>query len=237
MMRSLLVVHSFILILLLTLDVSYVAASDNNILNAVGAGSSETINNSSTNETSIAETVSAPPVMDPTPSPTLLPTLTPRFSPTTEWDTTTSVDILVAALFLIAAGWLVLAIIYSLLILIVIRMRSRGELDIYDENFGRLFLFGDRCYIPLGCFLRRHVLAINRRDQTVRLMNRGERRSAMEILLTEARDNQTSNDEAASRNETMIRGEQNQNSLSPIDDGDSNGEPICSICLMEYGKF
>lgn len=172
---------------------------------------------------------------------------TPFLNPSAEWDTTTSVDILVAALFLIAAGWLVLAIIYSALILIVVRMRSRGELDIYDENFGRIFLFGGRCYIPLGCLLRRHVVALNRRNhhQTVRLMTRGERRSAMEELLADAGhtdNNSTRNIDGDGENGGRSQHQQDQNAPAGATDGedeenndlDSNGEPVCSICLMEY---
>jgi hypothetical protein len=185
-------------------------------------------------------------------TPTLSPTMspTPFLNPSAEWDTTTSVDILVAALFLIAAGWLVLAIIYSALILIVVRMRSRGELDIYDENFGRIFLFGGRCYIPLGCLLRRHVVALNRRNhhQTVRLMTRGERRSAMEELLADAGhtdNNSTRNIDGDGENGGRSQHQQDQNAPAGATDGedeenndlDSNGEPVCSICLMEYGEF
>eukprot|EP00545_Synedropsis_sp_CCMP1620_P012003 CAMPEP_0119015714 /NCGR_PEP_ID=MMETSP1176-20130426/11474_1 /TAXON_ID=265551 /ORGANISM="Synedropsis recta cf, Strain CCMP1620" /LENGTH=355 /DNA_ID=CAMNT_0006969027 /DNA_START=226 /DNA_END=1293 /DNA_ORIENTATION=+ len=181
--------------------------------------------------------------LPPAPAPTPSPTPIPRFSPSAEWDTTTSVDILVAALFLIAAGWLVLAIIYSVLILVVVRMRARGELDIYDANFGRIFLLGGRCFIPLGCLLRRHVVALNRRNHTVRLMTREERRSAMEELLTEVGNNRTNTENTEEGNEER-RAEQSV--LPPTDtdteaeaqdnhdDIDTNGEPICSICLMEY---
>lgn len=183
-----------------------------------------------------------------TPNPaglTVAPTPAPQssFTNNSDWDTTTSVDILVAALFLIAAGWLILAIIYSVLILVIVRMRARGDLDIYDENFGRIFLLGRRCYIPLGWLLRRHVVGFNRRNQTIHLMTREERRCAMDQLLTE----RGSSDNAVNREET------NEDEAEPTEkvqqsptvgstgvqtrDHESDGEPICSICLMEYGKF
>ena len=102
---------------------------------------------------------------------------------------TSGLDVLIAAFFLIAATWLVLALIYSILVLIVVRMRARGHLDVYDETFGRFYLLGTRYYIPFGCVLRRYVIAMNQertRDGepvTVRLMTREERRMAMERLL------------------------------------------------------
>jgi hypothetical protein len=156
------------------------------------------------------------------------------------------VDVLVAALFLIAAGWLVLAIIYSVLILIMVRMRARGELDIYDENFGRLFLCGRRCFIPLGCILRRHVIAMHSRSQrqTIRVMTREERRSAMEELLIEGGRNEEGKsgemgiqrEQATSGTDVLSENVETTLDHHP-DDHDSLNGPMCSICLMEYGEF
>ena len=191
-------------------------------------------------------------IVDPSPAPTARLTRTPSDDDDddNDWDAATSIDILVAALFLIAAGWLILAIIYSVLILIVVRMRARGELDIYDENFGRIFLWGSRFYIPLGCILRRHVVAHNRRNESVRLMTREERRRAMELLLKEGgNDNDRENgqeqrEEATGEQGGDIQGETEQstpvaaesNNADDNVDTESNGEPVCSICLMEYGE-
>jgi hypothetical protein len=212
----------------LTVNLFFVAAVDTTF---DGTESPTIIIATNNQPTECTDNCTQPPTISPTPFP----------NPSPAWDTTTSVDILVAALFLIAAGWLVLAIIYSALILIVVRMRARGELDIYDESFGRIFLFGGRCYIPLGCLLRRHVVALNHRNQqqTVRLMTRGERRSAMEELLTDAGtgNNITSTSDRDGENG---RPQQQQNAAGEDqenNDLDSNGEPGCSICLMEYGEF
>mmetsp|Transcript_34292 Transcript_34292/g.39040 ORF Transcript_34292/g.39040 Transcript_34292/m.39040 type:complete len:456 (-) Transcript_34292:144-1511(-) len=178
------------------------------------------------------------------------PTSPPNLRYGNDWSetTATSVDVLVAALFLIAAGWLVLAIIYSVLILIVVRMRARGELDIYDENFGRLFLLGTRCYIPLGCILRRHVVAMqsrNRGRQSLHIMTREERRRAMELLLADAKSREleiekpeeikpTEKQEEIKSAEGALP-EGNESAIGSIEnDIHSSDNPVCSICLMEY---
>jgi len=165
----------------------------------------------------------------------------PNFGYSNDWSakTATSVDVLVAALFLIAAGWLVLAIIYSVLILIVVRMRARGELDIYDENFGRLFLLGTRCYIPLGCILRRHVVAMQSRNrrQSLHIMTREERRRAMEILLADAksRELEVEKPEEIKPDEVhVVPSEGKESAIGSIENDISADEPMCSICLMEY---
>lgn len=176
-------------------------------------------------------------VPTPVPSPTSNPSKTqaPQIYMYNDWNTTTSVDVLVAALFLIAAGWLVLAIIYSVLILIVVRMRARGEFDIYDENFGRLFLLGTRCYIPLGCILRRHVVAMQSRNrrQSLHIMTREERRRAMELILTQSGDREQDEEksEEAGISERPVEEVGYRDEIS-----ESNDEPMCSICLMEYGE-
>jgi len=181
----------------------------------------------------LAPTTSFPPT--PYPSPIQTP---PPIYMYNDWNTTTSVDVLVAALFLIAAGWLVLAIIYSVLILIVVRMRARGEFDIYDENFGRLFLLGTRCYIPLGCILRRHVVAMQSRNrrQSLHIMTREERRNAMELILTQSGDREQDAEKSEERGHTECAPEED----TTLDEGqrneidESEDEPMCSICLMEY---
>mmetsp|Transcript_14060 Transcript_14060/g.21476 ORF Transcript_14060/g.21476 Transcript_14060/m.21476 type:complete len:407 (+) Transcript_14060:83-1303(+) len=174
-------------------------------------------------------------VPTPVPSPTSNPSRTqaPQSYMYNDWNTTTSVDVLVAALFLIAAGWLVLAIIYSVLILIVVRMRARGEFDIYDENFGRLFLLGTRCYIPLGCILRRHVVAMQSRNrrQSLHIMTREERRRAMELILTQSGDREQDEEksEESGMSERPVEEVGYRNEIAESDD-----EAMCSICLMEY---
>lgn len=188
-------------------------------------------------------------------------------SSSSSWSANTSsgIDFLVAAFFLIAAGWLVLALIYSVLVMIVVRLRARGQLDVYDENFGRLYLLGARCYIPLGFLLRRYVVAMSNEGRegnaaTVRLMSREERRIAMELLLTP--DEETMQDrtelQVARHEEEAVRIMSNETGLDDIDHSDqasrhaadeaevdeeqlagydSDEEQVCAICLAEYGTF
>jgi hypothetical protein len=76
-----------------------------------------------------------------------------------------SMDILAAVFFVVAGVWLVLAMSYSCMIVVFLRMRARGQLDaIYDEDFGRIFLppwtnnnGNYRLYIPTGCIFRRYM--------------------------------------------------------------------------------
>lgn len=180
-------------------------------------------------------------------------------------DTSNGIDFLVAAFFLIAAGWLVLALIYSVLVLLVVRLRARGQLDVYDENFGRLYLLGTRCYIPLGCVLRRYVVAMNNEGRggdaaTVRLMSREERRIALELLLTPDEEAMQDATElpAAKNEEEAVRIVSNETGLDDIDHSDQEShlaadeakvdeeqlvsddsieEQVCAICLTEYGTF
>lgn len=166
-----------------------------------------------------------------------------------DWESTSSIDILVAALFLIAAGWLVLAIIYSILIICVVRMRARGELDVYDEHFGRVYFCPSRdgqrrgCYLPLGCLLRRHILALHQahaQSQSVRVMSRMERRQAMEQLLGRGVSISAVEGQASAK-ETVSEEDHNGTDVAASEDhqGDLESfegqEPVCSICLMEYG--
>lgn len=178
----------------------------------------------------------------------------------TSGSTANGLDFLVAAFFLIAAAWLVLALVYSTLILIVVHLRARGQLDLYDENFGRLYLLGTRCYIPLGCVLRRYVVALtqerdNHRDPgPVRLMTREERRMAMELLLSSDDESihnhqcvlkkEATDEEAAPSNKPGLEeiGHTNQFARANIEEGHVaddafNEEPVCTICLDEYGMF
>lgn len=179
----------------------------------------------------------------PTQSPLVVPTVTTTNDQNWDLHAAGGIDFLVAAFFLIAAGWLIVALLYAILVIIVIRLRARGELDIYDENFGRIYLMGRRCYIPLGCLIRRYVIAWyvegdedgNRRQQ-IRFMTREERRFAMETLLI---SDESSKDDGVSE---LERGESTPaNSDTGLDDDEneddsSSNEPVCSICLTGYGK-
>lgn len=173
----------------------------------------------------------------------------------------TGLNFLGAAFFFIAAGWLVLALLYSVLVLIVVRLRARGQLDVYDENFGRFYLLGTRCYIPLGCVLRRYVIALNHEENaggdpaTVRLMTREERRMAVELLLASDEENvpisgdsvstsENNEEEVVLSNETDSEeiGHADQFAEAKIEeehgmDDASSDEPVCTICLAEYGMW
>jgi hypothetical protein len=214
-----------------------------------------------------------------TPAPTPYPDIH-RSSGAWTAPASSGIDFLVAAFFLIAAGWLFLALVYSLLVFLVVRMRARGQLDVYDENFGRIYLIGRHCYIPLGCILRRYIVAMEHDNAegntSVRLMTREERRQAMELLLTaedpintmEGGDKEESpvgasfmTEDTADDSEgngsdceplpPMIDSEDHENN-KPADEvlsaqearseggrsfEGSAAEPVCSICLMEYGKY
>jgi hypothetical protein len=184
----------------------------------------------------------------------------PTVTSSSSGSSSNSLDILVAVFFLIAIAWLVLALVYSVLVLIVVHLRARGQLDVYDENFGRFYLLGTRCYIPLGCVLRRYVIALTQeRDGhgdpgPVRLMTREERRMAMELLLASDEENIHSHDNVSKKentdeevvlsNETCPEkiGHTDQSAEVKIEvervaDDASNEEPVCSICLDEYGML
>ena len=190
---------------------------------------------------------------------TAAPSATPPYvedssSQSTNWnvDASDGIDFLVAAFFLIAAGWLVLALVYSVLVLLVVRLRARGQLDVYDETFGRFYLFGTRCYIPLGCVLRRYVIAMDRDRQgdhaTVRVMSREERRSAMEKLLVADEEGGTTpecvSNTADSNDEKVPTADAAGGQLpdatdeeQQVPDDASTEEAVCTICLGEYGKY
>jgi len=141
--------------------------------------------------------------------------------PTMDYASTNAdtMDVLAAIFFVVAAGWLVIALLYSCLAVSFLRLRARGQLDsIYEEDFGRLYicprLFGEgRFYLPLGCLLRRYVAHVQRdhhrgrrnraggdnssEQQPVRFMTREERRSAMEFLLGKTVPGNSSSPESA----------------------------------------
>ena len=69
-------------------------------------------------------------------------------------------DILVGCFFFVAAVWLLLASGYSIILLILLRLQARGELDIYDENLGMLVLFDGRVNVHFGWILRRFAIQL-----------------------------------------------------------------------------
>jgi hypothetical protein len=143
-------------------------------------------------------------------------------APESIWE---GIDLLVAIFFVLAASWLFLAIVYSLILLLLLRLQARGRLDRDDESFGRLTFCNGRCSLYLGCFARRYAtrleMARNGETPPLRIMTRRERRAAMESLLalpTEAKLVDTAE-------------------IGKSGDIDEDGDgPVCTICLAGYGK-
>jgi len=112
-------------------------------------------------------------------------------------------DILVACFFFVAGVWLILATIYSIILLVLLRLQARGELDIYDENLGKMVFCNGRFTLHFGCILRRYAIQLeedyqrqlqrrfgnsteeneDEEPQRIRIMTREERRKAVEELL------------------------------------------------------
>ena len=176
-------------------------------------------------------------------------------------------EILVAIFFFVAAAWLLIAVFYALMALVVLRLRSRGRLDLYDEEFGRFYVFGTRLFIPCGCILRRYVVAFghdhpNRerrsRSSDYRYISRSERRCAIEKILLgndiktskgtrgpgvdeEIGENTASkSNEAATKfpikKKPYIATDKVDDAASEPEPSNSSEDPVCSICLGEYGK-
>ena len=206
---------------------------------------------------------------------------TPEGDETDGRGTPNGLELLVAIFFFVAAAWLLVAVIYALLALVVLKLRARGRLDIYEEDFGRFHLFGTRFYIPCGCILRRYVVAFGhdqldgQQRSNYRYITRSERRRAVKKLLLE-NSGQQNNSEVEC---TSIDGELGEGDVTkerannhhggsflkhPVHENDistdveisevtdgptskeesqsehcenhSADEPVCSICLTEYGK-
>ena len=189
----------------------------------------------------------------PSPMPSYHATLPPAFQPVNTTHSSSKFDFLVAALFIISAGWLILALVYSALIIFIVRRRALGETDMDHEDFGRIYLVGRRCFIPLGCILRRFMSDLDNNTEPVRYMTREERRAAIEILLFQAERSLPAGN-VISRNEDVNNpseltdlntaeslrqrdgSEPDQNTINIImtTDEESADDPTCTICLMEY---
>lgn len=135
------------------------------------------------------------------------------------------IDILVAVFFVVAAVWLFLAITYSLILLVLLRLQARGRLDTDNANFGRLICCNGRFSLYFGCIIRRFAtrleIARNRETPTRRIMTREERRAAMESLLCSPTD---------AKLVCMVA------KAKTDEDDEDDGGPVCTICLSGYGK-
>jgi hypothetical protein len=153
---------------------------------------------------------------------------------------------------------------YSCMIVMFLRMRSRGQLDaIYDEDFGNIHVpcTNRRFYLPLGCIFRRYMhhlqqeqrrqLSSSRTDTaTNSYMTTDERRRAMEVLLWEERPNKKTmhcNDckvapvavaplalVPESSEDASTDIETNTGTAEQLD-SDLEG-PMCLICLDEFSE-
>lgn len=173
-------------------------------------------------------------------------------------------DILVACFFFVASIWLILATGYSIILLVLLRLQARGELDIYDENLGRVVLFNGRINLHFGFIIRRYAIQLeedyqrqiqqqfgnsgagNDEQQRIRLMTRDERRKAVEQLLggsakTLAVESGSADDKKVSTHlccqvikEADASKKSNGTSSPDTSLSCSEEEPVCSICLVEY---
>ena len=170
----------------------------------------------------------------------------------------TALEILVAIFFFVAAAWLLIAVFYALLALVVLRLRSRGRLDLYDEEFGRMYVWRNRYYIPCGCLLRRYVVTFghdqsgNRegrsRSRDYKHITRSERRLAIEKILFNHDGSQPPKKNPATMEEEVSpdiemfyeKRSVHENGIDTPESEQSttnnSEEPLCSICLAEYGK-
>jgi hypothetical protein len=161
-------------------------------------------------------------------------------------------DILSILFFLVAGAWLLVALFYSFLVLLFLRMRARGELgSIYDEDFGRVYLCCG-CYLPCGSVFRRYARHLQLEEENgrsnsaspIRFMTRHERRAAMEALLLDDGDGKEK--EKSAENEGK---EEDELEIPPgdaedrpeagahptgVEEGGSDAGPVCSICLADY---
>lgn len=164
-------------------------------------------------------------------------------------------DVLSVVFFLVAGIWLLAALLYSIMVLCILRMRNRDELgSVHDENFCRVQLCRTGYYLPLGCFFRRYARHFNLDDErpTTRPCTRQERRAAIEALLMSrnvtfvlwrskskvVKEEENSVVESPTTNEAVPDPEIESIDLEAgnVDDDQESedGGAICSICLVGY---
>lgn len=165
-------------------------------------------------------------------------------------------EILVAVFFCIAAVWLAAAVLYSILLLFVLRLRSQGRLNISDENFGQVSCCCVK--LQLAFLLRRYAIQVdpatdtsgggtdgngngNGRASSQQLMTRSERRIAMEVVLLKNKNPSKqlvvapASEPACCTSTLCCVNEDDKNDED--DETKSIEEPCCTICLGEYGTW
>lgn len=78
-----------------------------------------------------------------------------------------TMDFMSLLFFAVAAVWLLIAFLYTCLILVFIKVRSSGGTFLgyqhHDQHFGRIYITS-RFYIPLGCLLRTYIQFFEEND-------------------------------------------------------------------------
>jgi len=160
---------------------------------------------------------------------------------------------MVAPFFLLAAILLILALVYTLLFLCVVRL---GTIRIDEDRYprGRVYFCGDFCFVPLCWFYRLYaadpsggVGIASSTDAKVMGLRREERKEAVVELLTQysVKVGENGEEEKAEDNEHVHGLEivaAGTDITASTDDDDGNGdvneasENQCSICLDGYGE-
>ena len=155
----------------------------------------------------------------------------------------TASNVLATVFFGLAFLWFIIAVSYACSVVLFLRMRRNGHflnVSIDDPEFGRYYLCG-RCYLPMGWIFRRFVLQYQneqeRRSNKGRVMEKSERRAAMEVLLSDLKskkDLDTSADTSSS-SESETDEETGCCDRNPeLPTSQSDVENVCSICLGSY---
>ena len=159
-----------------------------------------------------------------------------------------SMDILASIFFVVAGIWLVLAIVYSVIMFVFLRMRRRGELDsVYHEEFGRCYLCGSRrYYISFGSLFRRILTQLtddpSQNTGNSKKMSRDERRAAISLLLEKSASTEIvslpSSSTASATSEETHASSVSEKKLEEeeVDADEEAGKfnHMCSICLSDY---
>mmetsp|Transcript_8669 Transcript_8669/g.16520 ORF Transcript_8669/g.16520 Transcript_8669/m.16520 type:complete len:246 (-) Transcript_8669:94-831(-) len=151
-------------------------------------------------------------------------------------------NILATVFFGLAFLWFVIAVSYACSVVLFLRMRREGRfqnVSMNDPEFGRFYLCGDRCYLPMGWIFRRFILQYQneqeRRSNKGRVISKSERREAMATLLSdmklEKEVNTLSDTSSSSGSDTD---EEQGCGEGGLPASSSDVENVCSICLGHY---
>ena len=154
----------------------------------------------------------------------------------------TASNVLATVFFGLAFLWFVIAVSYAFSVVLFLRMRREGRfqnIGIDDPEFGRLYMCGNRCYVPMGWIFRRFILQYQseqeRRNNKGRIISKSERREAMANLLSDLKLDQEVNStlDTSSSSESDT---DEENGCSELPASSSDVENDCSICLGHYAK-